>query len=110
MFLQEKSEAAVVRTAAETFGGYCHREVIQLGQWWDMENLAGHKYPSLTTRRAADRHAAAADGHGERRGGDEQHRLLLRPGRACLDRHAGEAAHRRADAAAAASEVRRICW
>lgn len=51
MFLQEKSEAAVVRTQLETFGGYCHREVIQLGQWWDMENLAGHKYPSLTTRR-----------------------------------------------------------
>lgn len=51
MFLQEKSEAAVERTHLENFGGYCHREVIQLGQWWDMENLAGHKYPSLTTRR-----------------------------------------------------------
>ena len=32
MFLQEKSEAAVARTQLETFGGYCHREVIQLGQ------------------------------------------------------------------------------
>lgn len=35
---------------SKAFGGYCHRGVINNGQWFDMTNMSGRKYPSVCTR------------------------------------------------------------
>ena len=34
----------------KTFGGYCHNDVIQNGQWYEMTNMSGAKYPAISTR------------------------------------------------------------
>lgn len=50
MFVSKYQEQATTKEMVSTFGGYCHRDVIADGQWWDMENLSAGKYPAISTR------------------------------------------------------------
>ena len=50
MFFKNYQNMATATEMITTFGGYCHRDVISDGQWFDMTNMSARKYPAITTR------------------------------------------------------------
>ncbi len=50
MYLASMKKRYTTKEPITTFGGYCHRDVIGDGQWYEMTNLSGAKYPAITTR------------------------------------------------------------
>ena len=50
--LPKLQETSTSRQTVNTFFGYNHNREIRDGEWWDMENLTGERYPLLSTRKA----------------------------------------------------------
>lgn len=50
MYLASLKQKYKTKEMVTTFQGYCHRDVISDGQWFDMTNMSARKYPAITTR------------------------------------------------------------
>lgn len=50
MFLKSMQQRQRTSQTIDTFGGYCHKEVIDNAQWYDMKNMSADKFPAITTR------------------------------------------------------------
>lgn len=50
MFFKNYQNLGKTTEMVTTFGGYCHRDVIGDGQFFEMENMSARKYPAITTR------------------------------------------------------------
>ena len=50
MFLKSMQQRQRSSQTIDTFGGYCHKEVIDNAQWYDMKNMSADKFPAITTR------------------------------------------------------------
>lgn len=62
--LPKLQETATSRQTINTFLGYNHNREIRDGEWWDMENLTGERYPLLSTREARREVAALTSPQG----------------------------------------------
>ena len=50
MFFKNYQNMGKTTELVTTFGGYCRRDVIGDGQWYEMQNMSGAKYPAICTR------------------------------------------------------------
>lgn len=50
MFFKNYQNMGKTTELVTTFGGYCHRDVIGDGQWYEMQNMSGAKHPAICTR------------------------------------------------------------
>ena len=50
MFFKNYQNLGKTTEMVTTFGGYCRRDVIGDGQFFEMENMSARKYPAITTR------------------------------------------------------------
>lgn len=50
MFFKNYQNMGKTTELVTTFGGFCHRDVIGDGQWYEMQNMSGAKHPAICTR------------------------------------------------------------
>ena len=50
MYLASLKQKYKTKEMVTTFRGYCHRDVIADGQWYEMRNMSTRKYPAISTR------------------------------------------------------------
>lgn len=50
MYLASLKQKYKTKEMVSTFQGYCHRDVIADGQWYEMRNMSARKYPAISTR------------------------------------------------------------
>ena len=51
MFYKNYQNMATATEMISTFGGYCHKDVIGDGQWYEMTNMSARKAPAICTRK-----------------------------------------------------------
>ena len=51
MFLPQQNAKKTEKTVMTAFKGYCHKEYVPAGMFYDMKNMTADAYPLLSTRK-----------------------------------------------------------